>query len=39
MTHVNVRIVAAVQPGVAVDRFAREIVRFLTHFLWSARGS
>jgi hypothetical protein len=32
MTHVNVRIVAAVQPGVAVDRFAREIVRFLTAF-------
>jgi hypothetical protein len=30
---------APAQPGIAADRFAREIVRFLTLFLGRARGS
>jgi len=29
----------AVQPGIAADRFARKIVRFLIPFLRRARGS
>jgi hypothetical protein len=29
----------AAQPAVAADRFAREIVGFLTHLLRRARGS